>query len=434
MKRSIWDEPSTEAKPDGQPRASLACGMRTEDPTTASSRKLRLPSPALAFVGRKNSGKTTLLVKLITELCARGLDVATCKHHGHPDFDIDIPGKDSWRHHQAGAKATAVLSDARFALVEDLSRPRTCADALSLLPNHDIVLVEGFRDEGLPYVELLREENERDRNAAPAFCELIAPSGKEGNLPNINREDLPVAVVSDIPKVIATCAEGDLPCFHPDDVTRLADFVQKRHARPPLSVAIQAGGESRRMGQSKALVTFLGRPLIVRLLERLDPIADELIVTTNEPDRLSFLLERYPKLKLVTDLYEKRGALPGLTTALKAASFDHVALVACDMVNASPELLSAESNLLRKEDCQVVIPRTRYGIEPFAAVYKRTPCLNAALGELGKGEKRMRAVIDKLDALVIDKGSRPDVPFPLGCFLNVNTPEELAFAERSISE
>lgn len=54
-----------------------------------------LPSPALSFIGRKNSGKTTLLEKTIAELTRRGLKVATIKHHGHPDFDIDVPGRDS---------------------------------------------------------------------------------------------------------------------------------------------------------------------------------------------------------------------------------------------------------------------------------------------------------------------------------------------------
>ncbi|MDO5334637.1 MAG: molybdopterin-guanine dinucleotide biosynthesis protein B [Coriobacteriia bacterium] len=430
MKRSTWDEPAPKG---AQAKLRHNSHIAVPHPATAGH-NLRLPSPPLAFVGRKNSGKTTLLVKLIAELTARGLDVATCKHHGHPDFDIDVPGKDSWRHRQAGACATAVLSDRRFALIEDLNRPRTCADVLELLSNHDIVLIEGFRDEGLPYVEVLRQDNDRDLQAAPAFCQLVLSASQSARPADKNREELPTAAVTDIPEVIDACAAASLPCFHPDDVIRLADYVQQRHARPLLSVAIQAGGESRRMGQSKALVPFLGRPLIVRLLERLNPIADELIVTTNEPERLAFLLDDYPNLKLVTDTYKERGALPGLATALKAASFDHVALVACDMVNASPELLSAESNLLRKGDYQLVIPRTRHGIEPFAAVYERNSCLAAALAALEAGEKRIRAVVSSLDALVVDKGSRPDVPFPLGCFLNVNTPEELAFAERAVQD
>lgn len=65
-----------------------------------------IPTPALGFIGRKNSGKTTLLEKVISELTARGLKIATVKHHGHPDFDIDILGRDSYRHRMAGAQST----------------------------------------------------------------------------------------------------------------------------------------------------------------------------------------------------------------------------------------------------------------------------------------------------------------------------------------
>lgn len=70
------------------------------------------------------------------------------------------------------------------------------------------------------------------------------------------------------------------------------------------------------MGQSKATVPFAGRPLICRLVERLSPVADELIITTNEADRLGFLADLYPDLdiKLVGDAYKERGALPGLYT------------------------------------------------------------------------------------------------------------------------
>ena len=64
---------------------------------------INIPSPAVAIVGRHNSGKTTLVEKLIAELVSRGLDVGSVKHHSHKGFDIDYPGKDSYRHRAAGA-------------------------------------------------------------------------------------------------------------------------------------------------------------------------------------------------------------------------------------------------------------------------------------------------------------------------------------------
>ncbi len=402
---------------------------------------IAIPSPVLAFVGRKNSGKTTLLEKLIAELAHRGIDVATCKHHGHPDFEIDIPGKDSYRHRAAGASAVVVMSDIRLGFVEELGKPKSCADALALLPNHDIVLVEGFRDEGLPYVEIMRAANERDRAFAPSFCQKILKADwqadKEGAAASValrNRSGSAVAAVSDIPEVIQACEQAKLPCFDPNDIVNLANYVEQKHVRPKLTVAIQAGGESRRMGQSKALVPFLGRPLVERIVERVEPIADEVLITTNEPERLEFLLAEHPLVRLVTDEYDRRGALPGLITALANAKHPQTAITACDMVNVSPELLAAESSLMRNGGFQVVMPRTSHGVEPFAAVYETESCLVAAREAFESGESKMRSVIERLNTLEVDKSNPGSVPFPLGCFLNVNTPDELELAGRIVSD
>ena len=87
-----------------------------------------------------------------------------------------------------------------------------------------------------------------------------------------------------------------------------------------LTVCIQAGGQSSRMGEDKALKSFLGRPLIQRVVDRLSPIADELIVTTNRPQDFSFL-----RVRLIADLKPARGALGGLYTAITSAAHPLVA-------------------------------------------------------------------------------------------------------------
>ena len=103
-----------------------------------------------------------------------------------------------------------------------------------------------------------------------------------------------------------------------------------------LTVVIQAGGESRRMGQDKALIPFLGDHLIQRVRGRVAPLADELLVTTNQPQGYRFL-----GLPLFPDLIPGRGALGGLYTALSAASQPLVAVVACDMPFVNAEMLAA---------------------------------------------------------------------------------------------
>ena len=135
---------------------------------------------------------------------------------------------------------------------------------------------------------------------------------------------------------------------------------------PMLTVCVQAGGTSSRMGEDKALKPFLGRPLIQRVVERLTPIADELIVTTNRPADYEFLNTR-----LVADLIPDRGALGGLYTAIASATQPLVAVVACDMPFASVKLIEAMISLMVKEEADVVIPRTDEGYEPIHAVYRR---------------------------------------------------------------
>ncbi len=113
----------------------------------------------VGLAGWSGSGKTSLMEKLIPELSGRGLTVSTIKH-AHHDFDIDQPGKDSWRHRQAGATEVLVASDARFALIHELrgAAEPSLKELLSRLSPVDIVLVEGFRHGAHPKIEVFRPE------------------------------------------------------------------------------------------------------------------------------------------------------------------------------------------------------------------------------------------------------------------------------------
>ena len=116
--------------------------------------------PVLCVVGFSGSGKTTLLVQLVTNLTRRGLRVATIKHDVH-GFDMDQPGKDSWRHKQAGAAATVVTSPKQIGMVMDADHDHQPLELIPLLPAVDIVLVEGFKRSDLPKIEVFRAENDK---------------------------------------------------------------------------------------------------------------------------------------------------------------------------------------------------------------------------------------------------------------------------------
>ncbi|MEG1097892.1 MAG: molybdopterin-guanine dinucleotide biosynthesis protein B, partial [Raoultibacter sp.] len=102
---------------------------------------IKLPSPAVSFVGRHNSGKTTLIEGVIACLVAGGLNVGSVKHHSHQGFDIDIPGKDSYRHRAAGARETVIASPGQIARIRTIEGEKECSDILDTMPGHDIVVV-----------------------------------------------------------------------------------------------------------------------------------------------------------------------------------------------------------------------------------------------------------------------------------------------------
>ena len=201
------------------------------------------------------------------------------------------------------------------------------------------------------------------------------------------------------------------------------------HSYDMLSVIVQAGGESRRMGQDKALRPFLGRPLIERVLARVAPIANEVFVVTNRPMAYQFL--GYP---LAADLLPGRGALGGLYTALSTATHPAVAVVGCDMPFVSAGLLAFQRDLLQAEEADVVIPGSSQGLEPFHAVYRRATCLPSVRSALDAETWRVSAWLDtlRLRTLSLAEVLRHDPQ--QRAFYNVNTPEEFAAAEQWAGE
>lgn len=111
----------------------------------------------VTIVGKSDSGKTTLMVKLIRELTQRGVSVGSVKH-AHDGFVMDKKGKDSWRHKKAGAAATLVISEDSAALVNDDTR--SYVDKMKdYLSDRDIILAEGFKKQALPKIEVFRKDS-----------------------------------------------------------------------------------------------------------------------------------------------------------------------------------------------------------------------------------------------------------------------------------
>jgi molybdopterin-guanine dinucleotide biosynthesis adapter protein len=151
----------------------------------------------IGFAGWSGAGKTTLIVKLIPELNRRGLSVSTIKH-AHHNFDLDQPGKDSYEHRAAGADEVLVASANRVALMRELrgAPEPSLADLLRLLKPVDLVLVEGFKRDPLPKIEIFRMSNGKaplypgDRNIVALVSDAVEPSAA---LPQASIDDIAAA-------------------------------------------------------------------------------------------------------------------------------------------------------------------------------------------------------------------------------------------------
>ena len=109
--------------------------------------------PIVSFVGRSNSGKTTLIERVIPELVRAGYKVATVKRAGH-GFDLDTEGKDSWRHKRAGASSVVVLSKGSMAMFADVSDQMKVEEVRDrfLDSTYDLIIAEGWKHEGYPKI------------------------------------------------------------------------------------------------------------------------------------------------------------------------------------------------------------------------------------------------------------------------------------------
>lgn len=163
------------------------------------------PIPLITVVGKSGCGKTTFLEKLIAELKRRGRKVGTIKHHSHAGFSVDKPGKDSWRHAQAGSDHVVIAAPDKIASYRLLDRELSLDEISAGIDDVDIILTEGYRSAEKPTLEIMRSETGH---------ELIS-----------NPQNL-LAVASDV------LVDVDAPQFSLEDAAGVADLIERNFLKP----------------------------------------------------------------------------------------------------------------------------------------------------------------------------------------------------------
>jgi len=118
--------------------------------------------PLVTLIGKSGAGKTTLLEKVVAEFKRRGYKLATVKHHSHLGFDIDVPGKDSWRFAQAGSDCVIIASPDRIASYREIEHELDLDEITVGVSDVDLILVEGYKQAGKPALEVVRSANSRE--------------------------------------------------------------------------------------------------------------------------------------------------------------------------------------------------------------------------------------------------------------------------------
>jgi len=174
--------------------------------------------PIVSIVGKSDAGKTTLMEKLIAELKRRGYRVGTIKHDTH-GFEIDRPGKDSWRHAQAGSDVVVIASPKKMAFIKRLDEELSLDEVASFITEVDIILTEGYKRADKPKIEVHRREKGDDLLCTP--------------------EEL-LAIATDTPLDIP------VPQYDINDARGLADLIEERFLKernyPSVSILVDGKG------------------------------------------------------------------------------------------------------------------------------------------------------------------------------------------------
>lgn len=344
-----------------------------------------------AVSGVKNSGKTTLITKLIPIFKKYGLCVATIKHDGH-DFEADVPGTDTHAHMQAGAHGTAVFSKTKYMIVKQEEKVSEQGLA-EYFPEADIILLEGFKYSGYPKLELVRKGN------------------SEGSV--CHNQGL-IAIVSDFD--VKQNRNKAVPLLDLNDPEEVAEFILDYwFIETRLSMVVLAGGKSSRMGKDKSDLLYEGQTFLQRQIDKGKALGIADIFVSGYQGMMC--TER-----IVKDRYPQKGPLGGLEATFREVKTPFCLVMTVDVPLVTVEVLRGLVREFRRawmygSAKAACVLKHGERIEPLLGIY-RVNLADAIETEIVEGKGRVFCFLEKIGYDVSESYT------PEAVFENINRLED----------
>ncbi len=363
--------------------------------------------PVFTFAGYSNSGKTTFVEALIKVLVGRGLRLLVVKH-GHHDFELDYPGKDTWRFREAGAERVIIANPRRLAFQTTLRGP---PDLNELAERYgggmDLIIAEGWLGYGGNKILVSRSGGPTPPPPEdPVWTELLA-------------------VVTD------HALPTTLPHLPLDDAEACADYLltELMPAKTPrrVTAALMVVGHGKRMGMDKAWLNFRGALLLPRLVRRLLSECEGGVLLVKRQGQELPELPKTDRVRVVEDLLPDKGPLGGLYTALVHADTPWVFAAACDMPLLDLAMINWQLQF-PDHGADALVPVYDGKDQPMHGLYG-AGVLGPLKTALVQDRLRVGAWLDTIKLRRLGEATWRRVHGTGQSFVNVNSPEDVLRAE-----
>ncbi len=330
------------------------------------------------------------MTAMISLLTSRGYRMGAVRHspHAHP---ADSAGTDTEKFREAGARGSALMS----ANETDLFLPSANWEKKAALVKHafydcHLVLMEGGLKNGRHKIEVV----------------------PEGESPVCEEDSALIAVVS------AGTSVKNIPCFTPDDIAKICDFVEECYLKPAISAAVLSGGRSSRLGRNKALLGIHDDTIIERVLKTVSPFVSSVKIITNTPDEYQYL-----NIETAPDIRPGCGPISGIHAALSTSATEYVLVLSCDMPLIIPENIRLLITEYPGSDITIFKHKS---FEPLYAIYRRT-CIDALEDLIDHGEYRIIDLFPSLNVRVLRTEDEES-------FRSVNTEQDYDYIVKKLSD